>query len=89
VLAVLFYRYEVIRYIWFVVLFATSAALVPIFLIDLYFKKFVNKLLLAPSVILLGVAIYFSLGERVVLFGIGVGITYTLALLLGRLFKKP
>jgi len=89
VLAVLFHRYDVIRYIWFVILLTVSAAIVPLFLLDLHFTRFINTLLLTPTIIIVGVAIYFSLGARVILFGIGIGITYTLALLLARYLHKP
>ncbi len=76
------YEYELIRYIWLFCVFWVSSVHVTRFFIDLIIHKSFEASFFLSSLFIVGTAIYWNYGSEAVIFGIGIGVTFYLALLI-------
>lgn len=80
--AVSFYEHSAVKYIWLFTTFVCGAALLPKLFLELIYTKSAREILYIPSLVLISFALAFDIGERALILGIGIGITYTVILLL-------
>ena len=79
-LSVKFYEYDAVRYAWLFIVFWLCVVFAPKFFLELIKTKRLNEIFLIPVVIVVFFSAYFDIGEKMMILGFGVGITYTIVL---------
>ena len=77
-----FYDHEIVGYVWAFAVFWVCAVNLFKFLLELYYRKKFNEAMLMPAIVIVAFAVYFEAGERMIIIGFGIGLIYTLVLLL-------
>ena len=77
-----YYYIDHVRYLWLACLFWVFAAVFPSICLGLVFKTY-KQVHLAPLVVLIAISVlYFGNGQRFAIFSVGIGITFSIALLI-------
>lgn len=77
-----YYDIDPVRYLWLACIFWVFAAILPSICLGIVFKTY-RQVHLAPLVVLIAISVlYFGNGQRFAIFSVGIGITFSLALLI-------
>lgn len=81
-----YYSIDPVRYLWLACIFWVFAVTLPSICLGLAFKTY-RQLYLVPLVLLVAISVlYFGNGQRFAIFSVGIGITFSIALLIPHLW---
>lgn len=86
VIAVNFYKYDLIRYAWLFIAFWVCCVFVPRFFLELLMHRRFREIFFIPAVIVIFFSICYQIGVKIMILGLFMGTAYTLALLLANRF---